>query len=242
MSSYVPAKKGVEFIFYVGLESVATAGAFQSNPTIASGDCKVSIDGGTLTNLATLPTVAPSSSKLVKITLSSSEMNGDNITVIWSDAAGGETKDLIINIQTAARQIDDLAYGTVSANVVQISGDVTAADNAESFFDGDGYAGTNNVIPTVTTVNGLASGAVTASALATDAAQEIADTVLARSRSNVDNTASEDSLYELIGAILDGDTSSGDLEIFKTDGTTVFNTRALGTNPSAIPITSISGA
>jgi len=31
--------------------------------------------------------------------------------------------------------------GTVSANVVQISGDSTAADNAELFFDGTGYAG-----------------------------------------------------------------------------------------------------
>lgn len=38
----------------------------------------------------------------------------------------------------------------VSANVTQISGDTTAADNAESFFDGTGYAGTNNVIPLVT--------------------------------------------------------------------------------------------
>lgn len=41
---------------------------------------------------------------------------------------------------------------TVNANVTQISGDTAAADNAESFFDGTGYAGTNNVIPTVTAV------------------------------------------------------------------------------------------
>ena len=43
-----------------------------------------------------------------------------------------------------------------SVNVAQISGDATAADNAESFFDGTGYAGTNNVMPTTTTVtNGV---------------------------------------------------------------------------------------
>ena len=84
----------------------------------------------------------------------------------------------------------------VSANVTQISGDTTAADNAESFFDGTGYAGTNNVIPlvtttttatNVTTVNGLAAnvitaasiatGAIDADALATDAVNEIADGV-----------------------------------------------------------------
>lgn len=40
----------------------------------------------------------------------------------------------------------------VSANVTKISSDATAADNAEAFFDGTGYAGTNNVIPTVTSI------------------------------------------------------------------------------------------
>lgn len=43
----------------------------------------------------------------------------------------------------------------VNANVEQISGDATAAANAEAFFDGTGYAGTNNVIPLVTTVTTL---------------------------------------------------------------------------------------
>lgn len=42
--------------------------------------------------------------------------------------------------------------GHIEADAVQISGDATAANNAESFFDGTGYAGTNNVIPAVTTV------------------------------------------------------------------------------------------
>lgn len=31
MASYVPAKYGTEYIFYVGLESVATVGTFQAN-------------------------------------------------------------------------------------------------------------------------------------------------------------------------------------------------------------------
>lgn len=69
----------------------------------------------------------------------------------------------------AAYYVTDL-LGNV--NVTQISGDATAANNAESFFDGTGYAGTNNVIPTVTSVtNGvtLANGAITAAVIATDA-------------------------------------------------------------------------
>jgi hypothetical protein len=49
----------------------------------------------------------------------------------------------------------DLQTATQNVNVTQLSGDSTAADNAESFFDGTGYAGTNNVIPTVTTTTNL---------------------------------------------------------------------------------------
>jgi len=48
--------------------------------------------------------------------------------------------------------VADVAVSTTTAhlgvNVVQISADATAADNAESFFDGTGYAGTGNTIPT----------------------------------------------------------------------------------------------
>lgn len=45
--------------------------------------------------------------------------------------------------------------GNIKADVIALSGDTTAADNAEAFFDGTGYAGTNNVIPLVTTTTNL---------------------------------------------------------------------------------------
>jgi len=44
--------------------------------------------------------------------------------------------------------------GYMDVNIKAISEDTTAADNSEAFFDGTGYAGTNNVIPTVTTLTG----------------------------------------------------------------------------------------
>lgn len=47
--------------------------------------------------------------------------------------------------------------GTPDVNVKLISDDATAANNAEAFFDGTGYAGTNNVIPTVTTLTNAPS-------------------------------------------------------------------------------------
>ena len=64
-------------------------------------------------------------------------------------------------VVTSARY--DVLTGTTAntpSDVVQISGDSTAADNAEAFFDGTGYAGTNNVIPSVTTVTGNVNGSV----------------------------------------------------------------------------------
>ncbi len=85
------------------------------------------------------------------------------------------------------------AGGNIKADALAISGDTTAADNAEAFFDGTGYAGTNNVIPTVTTatsvttVNGLAAGVITAASIADgaiDRATFAADTGLATVRSN----------------------------------------------------------
>jgi hypothetical protein len=55
------------------------------------------------------------------------------------------------------------ATANTPSDLVQISGDSTAADNAEAFFDGTGYAGTNNVIPTVTNLtNAPANGDLTA--------------------------------------------------------------------------------
>lgn len=65
------------------------------------------------------------------------------------------------NLEIDLIQIAGSAVSTTSAqlgvNIVQVSGDATAADNAESFFDGTGYAGTNNTIPTVTTLTNAPS-------------------------------------------------------------------------------------
>lgn len=98
--------------------------------------------------------------------------------------------------------------GNMKSDALAISGDSTAADNAESFFDGTGYAGTNNVIPLVTVtstasalttnndktgyaigVGGIAATAFAANAiddaaLAANAVTEIAAGVLAAATAN----------------------------------------------------------
>lgn len=112
MVSYVTPKKNSAFILYFALPSMAATGSFQSAPTLAAGDFKVSIDGGALANLTTLPTNTPGG-VMVKASFSASEMNGDNITLVAIDqTATKEWADTVINIQTSARQIDDLATQT----------------------------------------------------------------------------------------------------------------------------------
>ena len=122
MATYVPAKKNTAYITYVGLVSQTNGGILQVNPTLAGGDVKVAIDDGAPANLATLPAVDADFTKRVKVNLSAAEMNGDNISIIFSDAAGTEWCDLIVNIQTAANQIDELAGSTFD----------TASDSLES--------------------------------------------------------------------------------------------------------------
>ena len=108
MATMVPPQKGVEYIFYVSLVSQANFRVMQSNPTLAAGDVKVSTDGNALSNLDTLPDVDPDASYFVKVTLSATEMNGDNIAVLFHDAAGDEWCDLMVNIQTSAQTLDEI--------------------------------------------------------------------------------------------------------------------------------------
>ena len=102
------------------------------------------------------------------------------------------------------------AGGNIKADALALSGDTVAADNAESFFDGTGYAGTNNVIPlvtttttatNVTTVNGLAASVITATSIATDAitAAKIAADAIGASE------LAADAVTEIVNGVLDVD-------------------------------------
>lgn len=166
MATYVTPKRGVEFIFYVGLVSQSDTKDLQANPTLASGDVKVSKDGGAFANLNTLPAVTPASGTAVKVTVSATEMEADNLVITFIDAAGGEWCDLMVTIQTTARQIDDLAFPNTSGRGI----DVDASGGVEV---GSFQAG-------AITAAAVATGAIDADAIAADAANEIADALLDR--------------------------------------------------------------
>jgi hypothetical protein len=98
---YNPPVKNEDFLIRVALEDIENPGSFKSNPTIASGDFKVDIDGAGFNNLSTLPSVSPAGSVAVLITLSASEMNGNVITVTAVDQTNPkEWADFAVSIPT----------------------------------------------------------------------------------------------------------------------------------------------
>lgn len=102
-SPYNPPYKGEDFICYVALQSMTAQGSFKANPTIAAGDFKVSKDGGDFANLETLPSVAPAAGVSVKLTLSATEMNADNVVVVGIDqTTTKEWADFFMDIVTIA--------------------------------------------------------------------------------------------------------------------------------------------
>lgn len=83
--------------------------------------------------------------------------------VDWPDAAfAAGAREVILSVKYATAFTEHLRVELSPAvDAIALSGDTGAADNAESFFDGTGYAGTNNTIPTVTAVTNTVNAAVT---------------------------------------------------------------------------------
>jgi hypothetical protein len=193
MPSYSPPRKNIAYVFYVSLVSQANTKIMLANPTLASGDVKVAIDDGAPANLATLPTVDADFTKRVKVELSQAEMNGDRITVIFSDASGDAWCDLTVDIATSARQIDDLAYPATSgrSTAIDASGQVTvgaiannaitaAAINADAITAAkiaDGAIDAATFAAGAINAAAIATNAIDADALAADAIAEINATV-----------------------------------------------------------------
>lgn len=95
-----PPIKNAAWAFYISLISQVDTDIFQTNPTFEAGDVKISKDGGALINITTLPVVTPAGSKIVLVSLSAAEMNGNKICLIFSDQADAEWQDAMIMIAT----------------------------------------------------------------------------------------------------------------------------------------------
>lgn len=96
---------------------------------------------------AITPTVTERGNGWYNLALTSAHTDTLGDLALHITGTDADPTDLVSQIIAA-----DLAVANIPANVKAISDDTTAANNAESFFDGTGYAGTNNTIPTVTTL------------------------------------------------------------------------------------------
>lgn len=108
-------KKNTAYTFYLTLADSASPYKFKANPTIASGDFKISKNGGTFVDLATLPVVEPDGSVMVKVSLSATEMDADKVNVMGIDVAGSEWNDVakIFDVQSDLDNIADVVWDEI---------------------------------------------------------------------------------------------------------------------------------
>lgn len=101
MANTNPPKKNQAYTRRVQLLDAGLPGTFRNNPTIASGDCKLFQDGGGAANPATTPSVSPSSTNNVLVTLTAAEMNYDEVVIQFIDQTNPKQwNDLVIVVPT----------------------------------------------------------------------------------------------------------------------------------------------
>ena len=105
---------------FIAMESAS--GAVITNPTLASGDWKISKDGGAFANLATLPDVEPDGTNQVRIQLSESELDAEWIVILGIDQTGTkEWRDVIITIKVIGATVKVVTDGSNAAGTFKIS-------------------------------------------------------------------------------------------------------------------------
>lgn len=167
-----------------------------------------------------------------------------------ADLADGGRTDLIFAELTTQGDTNETKLDTIDTVVdaIKLKSDGLnfTGDDVKATLDSEAVTIASGGIP----VGAFASGAITADAVATDAlgqleiaagaATEIADAVLSRAVSNVEDSADGHSLCTVILAMLESSTSGGVWTIKKTDGATTFATKTLATDADAAPITGVS--
>jgi hypothetical protein len=152
--------------------------SFQTGAAHAAGDTKIMKDEAAEANTANAFTDEGTGYSIV---LAAAEMQAARIVLYIADQTSPKIwLDESVVIETygnaSAQHAFDLGTATQSVNVSQISGDTTAADNAELAFDGTGFGFTNCTMPTTTTVTNTVT-ANTTLIEGVDATNQIGDAV-----------------------------------------------------------------
>lgn len=125
---------GVAYEFSLALIDTATGG-LRANPTLATGDVKISKDHGAFANVATLPTVSPAAGVDVKVPLSATEMTvTGQVDLHFKDAAGAEWDDVFVTIQPVAHLgADSKVLLSTSAQTGVVLPRVTLTDTVTTY-------------------------------------------------------------------------------------------------------------
>lgn len=146
--AYIPIIKRAVVDFAVGADW-----------TPASGDVKVSLDGGAAANIGTLPVaVAMGNTAYWKFVFSDAELQCKVLTVTVADSATKAIEDQAFTVETyghaSAKFIADLTLANLPANLVQISGDTQSVTDLKDFADA-GYDPSANKVTGVVLVDTL---------------------------------------------------------------------------------------
>jgi hypothetical protein len=107
MASTNPPIRATAYTTYVSVVSQADTKLFKTSVTLATGDVKVSKDGGSFNNIGTLP-VEISTTGVLSVALTGTEMTADTVVVLFRDASGAEWCDLMLTLHTVAANFDAL--------------------------------------------------------------------------------------------------------------------------------------
>ena len=162
---------------------------------------------------------------------------GDGITG-WATATGFSTFDASSDSVTVGTNNDKTGYtvtGTVSADIVSVSGDSTAATNLESDYDGTGYAKTNSTIGTTTTNTDMRG--TDSAFLAASAPTNFGDLAITASTGRVTvGTNSDKTGYSISGTLQTLDA----LNDFDPSADTVANVTTTGTVTNGVTVSTVS--
>jgi hypothetical protein len=122
--------------------------------TIAQADVRLSKNGGNIAQKAEATSCTHDELAIYGCPLGTTDTDTLGRLQLWVHEGGA----LLVwhEFMVVPANVWDSFFGAdyLHINVAEISEDATAANNAEAFFDGTGYAGTNNVIPTVSALTG----------------------------------------------------------------------------------------
>ncbi len=181
------------------------------------------------------------SASTIGTTTTNTDMRGTN-SAILAASAPSNFADLAITASTGKVTVgtndDKTGYsitGTVSADIVSVSGDSTAADNLEKDYDGTGYAKTNSTIGTTTTNTDMRG--TDSAFLAASSPTNFGDLAITASSGRVTvGTNSDKTGYSISGTLQTLDA----LNDFDPAADTVANVTTTGTVTTGVTVSTVS--